>query len=78
MVSLRYSWESTSTRAEWQVDRILNLLFRQPQDCGCHIGTVPHDILAKAKKLGGMDVCELSLDAVRMFYRDASAAGISL
>ena len=40
--------------------------------------TVQHDILAKAIKLAGMDLTELSLDTVRMFDRDAKSAGFSL
>jgi transaldolase len=39
---------------------------------------VPHDILAKVTKIGGMDLTELSLDTVQMFHRDAVAAGFSL
>jgi transaldolase len=50
----------------------------QAADCGCHIVTVPHDILAKAIRLSGMGLEELSLDTVRMFARDAEAAGFSL
>ena len=37
--------------------------------------TVPHDILAKAMKMTGMDLKELSLDTVKMFAADAKAAG---
>jgi len=55
------------------VREVLNIF--QAADCGCHIVTVPHDILAKVIKLGGMDLAELSLDTVRMFYADAKAAG---
>lgn len=58
------------------VREVLNIF--QAADCGCHIVTVPHDILAKAIKLGGMDLDELSLDTVRMFYADAVAAGFQL
>lgn len=58
------------------VREVLNIF--QAADCGCHIVTVPHDILAKATKLGGMDLGELSLDTVRMFYADAVAAGFKL
>jgi transaldolase len=50
----------------------------QAADCGCHIVTVPHDILAKVLKLGGMDLADLSLDTVRMFHQDALAAGYHL
>lgn len=58
------------------VREVLNVF--QASDCGCHIVTVPHDILGKAVKLGGMDLDALSLDTVRMFYQDAEAAGFKL
>ena len=58
------------------VREVLNIF--QAASCGCHIVTVPHDILAKATKLGGVDLSELSLDTVRMFYQDAVAAGFRL
>jgi transaldolase len=58
------------------VREVLNIF--QAAACGCHIVTVPHDILAKAIKLGGTDLSELSLDTVRMFYQDAVAAGFRL
>ena len=58
------------------VREVLNIF--QAADCGCHIVTVPHDILAKVTKLGGMDLGELSLDTVRMFHQDATAAGFRL
>ena len=40
--------------------------------------TVPSDILAKALKIAGLDLAELSLDTVKMFENDAKAAGFSL
>ena len=58
------------------VREVLNIF--QAAACGCHIVTVPHDILAKVSKLGGMDLAELSLDTVQMFHRDAVAAGFHL
>ncbi len=58
------------------VREVLNIF--QAARCGCHIVTVPHDILEKAAKLGGMGLGELSLDTVRMFHRDAVAAGFKL
>jgi transaldolase len=58
------------------VREVLNIF--QATACGCHIVTVPHDILAKAIKLGGMDLGALSLDTVRMFYQDAVSAGFQL
>ena len=58
------------------VREVLNIY--QAAECGCHIVTVPHDILAKANKLGGMDLEQLSLETVRMFYEDAVAAAFRL
>ena len=58
------------------VREVLNIF--QANDCGCDIVTVPHDILAKAMKMAGMDLKELSLDTVKMFATDAKAAGFSL
>jgi transaldolase len=58
------------------VREVLNIF--QAAACGCHIVTVPHDILAKAIKLGGTDLDELSLDTVRMFHQDAVAADFRL
>jgi len=58
------------------VREVLNIF--QSNDCGCHIVTVPHDILGKAMKMSGMDLGELSLDTVKMFATDAKAAGFSL
>jgi transaldolase len=43
---------------------------------GCHVVTATHDILRKLP-LVGYNLDEYSLDTVRMFYRDAIAAGFS-
>jgi transaldolase len=58
------------------VREVLNIF--QAASSGCHIVTVTHDILAKAGKLGGMNLDDLSLDTVVMFYKDALAAGYKL
>jgi transaldolase len=58
------------------VREVLNIF--QADDCGCHIVTVPHDILNKALKMAGTDLQALSLDTVKMFAVDATAAGFSL
>jgi transaldolase len=58
------------------VREVLNIF--QAAQCGCHIVTVPHDILDKVAKLGGMDLAALSLDTVKMFHKDAVAAGFNL
>jgi transaldolase len=58
------------------VREVLNIF--QADACGCHIVTVPHDILGKAIKLVGMDLGALSLDTVKMFSEDARTAGYTL
>ena len=55
---------------------VLNIF--QADECGCQIITVPHDILGKAAKMIGQDLTVLSLDTVRMFYKDACDAGFTL
>ena len=54
---------------------VLNI--RQADAVGCHIITVPFDILKKLK-MDGMDLGQLSLDTVRLFKSDANAAGYQL
>lgn len=60
----------------WASPRELLNIF-QAEEVGCHIITVTSDIL---KKLAGVgkSLDELSLDTVKMFYNDASAAGFKL
>jgi transaldolase len=58
------------------VREVLNIF--QAAESGAHIVTATHDILAKAQKLAGMDLADLSLDTVKMFYNDAQAAGYKL
>ena len=75
--SLQILRELPNAELLWaSVREVLNIF--QAAQCGCHIVTVPHDILDKVAKLGGMDLAELSLDTVRMFHRDAVAAGFNL
>lgn len=50
----------------------------QADECGCQIITVPHDILGKAAKMVGQDLTALSLDTVKMFLADSTAAGFKL
>jgi len=54
---------------------ILN--YTQARDIGCHIITITHDLLQKLPGLG-RDLEDVSLDTVRMFYRDAEASGFIL
>jgi transaldolase len=55
---------------------VLNIF--QAQECGAKIITVPHDVLAKAAKMVGMDLTEVSLDTVKGFSKDAKDAGFTL
>ncbi len=54
---------------------LLNIV--QAAQIGCHVITVTPDILKKMPTLG-RDLEDFSLDTVRMFRRDAEAAGYSL
>jgi len=60
----------------WASPRELLNIF-QADEIGCHIITVSHDLLAKLS-LVGKDLDEYSLDTVKMFYRDAVAAGFKI
>jgi transaldolase len=55
---------------------VLNIF--QAQEAGCRIITVPHDILAKAAKMYGQDLTDLSLDTVKTFAKDAADSGFKL
>src|SRR5712691_7366675 len=60
----------------WASPRELLNIFHA-EECGCHIITVTSDILKKLAMVG-KSLDELSLDTVKMFYNDASAAGFKL
>jgi len=65
-------------RAEliWASPReLLNII--QADAIGCHIITVTNDILAKLAMVD-KDLTDYSLDTVKMFYRDAMAAGFTI
>ena len=60
----------------WASPRELLNIF-QADEIGCHIITVSHDVLAKLSLIG-KDLNEYSLETVKMFYRDATAAGFKI
>lgn len=60
----------------WASPRELLNIFQADQ-IGCHIITVTHDVLAKLA-LVGKDLDEYSLDTVKMFFKDAQAAGFKI
>lgn len=60
----------------WASPRELLNVF-QAEECGCHIITATPDVLAKLA-LVGKDLAEYSLETVRMFFKDATAAGYKI
>jgi transaldolase len=60
----------------WASSRELLNIF-QAEELGCHIITVTYDMIKKLS-LVGKDLNEYSLDTVKMFYKDAQAAGYSI
>jgi transaldolase len=60
----------------WASPRELLNIF-QADEMGCHIITVSHDVLAKLS-IVGKDLDEYSLETVKMFRRDAQAAGFHI
>jgi|SRR5579884_630569 len=68
--------EAPNIELIWASPRELLNIF-QADSIGCHIITVTNDVLAKLD-LVGKDLDEYSLDTVKMFFRDAQAAGFAL
>ncbi len=60
----------------WASPRELLNVF-QANEIGCQIITATNDVLSKLK-LVGKDLSEYSLDTVKMFYKDAQAAGYQI
>ena len=64
------------TELLWASTReVLNIF--QADACGCDIITVTPDLLKKLS-MRGMDLQDLSMETVKMFYADAQAAGFRL
>jgi transaldolase len=75
--ALRIAKSQPKAEVLWaSVREILNIF--HAEQCGCHIVTVGHEILAKAHKMWGMDLEELSRQTVQMFADDAASAGYKL
>jgi transaldolase len=60
----------------WASPRELLNIF-QANDVGCHVITVPDQILAKLELIG-RDLLDYSLETVRMFHNDAAKSGYRL
>lgn len=74
--ALRICAEKPKAMLLWASPReLLNIV--QADELGCHIITVTPDILKKLSMVG-KPLEELSLDTVKMFFNDASAAGFTL
>ncbi len=74
--SLNILKSSPGAELLWASPReVLNIV--QADAMGCPIITVTNDLLAKLGILG-KDLAEYSLDTVKMFYRDAQAAGFHI
>jgi transaldolase len=69
---------ASNTKCEliWASPRELLNVFQADQ-IGCHIITATNDILKKLDLID-IDLNEYSLDTVKMFYRDATAAGYTI
>jgi transaldolase len=65
-----------AARMIWASPRELLNIFHA-DEAGCHVITVTSDLLGKLH-LVGKDLTEFSLETVRMFYDDASAAGFKI
>lgn len=71
--SLNIMRENSASELIWASPReVFNVV--QASQIGCHVITVTSDIFAKLDTIG-YDLSLFSLDTVKMFYRDALAAG---
>ena len=68
--------EKPKAQLLWASPRELLNIF-QADACGCHIITVTPELLKKLSGVG-RDLEDVSLDTVKMFFNDASAAGFRL
>jgi transaldolase len=69
--------ERQSAQLLWaSVREVLNIAHAEAS--GCHIVTVPHEILGKALRMWSLELAELSLETVQMFAGDAEKAGYHL
>lgn len=66
-----------NTELLWASTREIYNIY-QANDLGCQIITVPKDILLKISGIGKVSPEEQSLDTVKIFLQDATAAGFTL
>ena len=74
--AVRLLKEMPNVELIWASPRELLNIF-QADDVGCHIITVTNDVIKKLE-LVGKDLEEYSLDTVKMFFNDATAANFSI
>ena len=78
-IFIRYALEMVppGIKVLWASPReIYNI--KQAELCGCHIITVPPEMLRKYEEVRGKELNEFSLETVKQFYEDAKAAGYKL
>ena len=72
-----YAREQENIEVLWASTREpLNIV--NAADAGCHIITVPPEMIAKAAAFFGKDLMEFSRETVEMFYTDALQSGFSI
>jgi len=74
--AVRYIGNRTKTELIWASPRELLNVYHA-DSVGCHIITATNDILKKLDLIG-KDLDKYSLDTVKMFYKDAQAAGFNI
>tara|TARA_Y100000591_G_C21805671_1_gene684714 strand:+ start:821 stop:1537 length:717 start_codon:yes stop_codon:yes gene_type:complete len=74
--SVEIAKSNTNSEILWASTReVLNIF--QAENLGCHIITVPHDLLKKLKNIN-KDLNKYSLETVSSFYKDAVKAGFKI
>lgn len=74
--AVELSRQKPFSKVLWASTREIFNIF-QAEQTGCHIITVPHDLIKKFEFLG-KDLKSLSLETVKTFYADAQAAGFKI
>jgi transaldolase len=75
--SVKWARATKNVEIIWASTReVFNVV--EANEIGCHIITVPNDVLKKLPALGTKTAAQLSQAAVQAFREDAVAAGLSL
>ena len=74
---VKFSKKWTKCKILWASTREIYNIW-DAQDCGCHIITVPTDMMFKIENIYKKNLDNYSLDTVKMFYKDAKIAGYKI